>query len=408
MKLKLKQAAAIVTFTMVLPAAADVIYSNFLNTAIPTDFTGVTINVGSGSLNPFFGGVGVANNSDLQPFRSGTGGLDPLLNFGFGATIDGSNLYLSSGPGGSQTHVGTSFTAGSEGYIGFKLNGANYGWMRVVFTNNTGGAVVEDWAYDNSGSAISVGGIRQVSQDITLSSGFTLSSALANSGGTTNLVKNGSGTNTLSATSTYTGTTTVNAGTLAVSGSLANTSGVTVASTGTLRGSGSINASVTIQNGGTLTAGNTGIESLATGALTLNGGSTFAYKMDNDAASTVAGDLTAVTGGLNFDLGTAAILTLADSGTGSWTAGEKLTLASYTGSWNGGLLKYLGSTIADDSIINFSGIDWIFNYNDTTAGTNFTSDLTGSNFVTMTAVPETRAALLGALGLLMLLRRRRS
>ena len=45
--------------------------------------------------------------------------------------------------GGSQDHlVGGSptFAAGVEGYIGFKLNGTNYGSMRVVFTNNTGGA----------------------------------------------------------------------------------------------------------------------------------------------------------------------------------------------------------------------------------------------------------------------------
>ncbi len=77
MKLKFPSSAAIVVLTLTLPAVADVIYSNSLNTTIPLDFTGVTINVGSGSINPFFGGVGIANNVALQPFRDGTGGSAP-------------------------------------------------------------------------------------------------------------------------------------------------------------------------------------------------------------------------------------------------------------------------------------------------------------------------------------------
>lgn len=409
MKLKFPSAIAIVIFTMTIPAAADVIYSNNLNTTIPLDFTGVTINIGSGSLNPFFGGVGVANNANLQPFRTGTGGLDTILNFTFGDTIDSSDLYLSSGAGGSQTHVGTTFTAGTEGYVGFKLNGTDYGWMRVIFTNNTGGAVVKDWAYEDSGAAISVGGIRRVGSDVILSSGFSVGSVITNSGGTTNLVKNGSGTNTINSASTYTGTTTVNAGVLAINGSLANTT-TTVANTGTLRGTGSIGGSVTVQSGGTLAAGDIGgtsIASLATGALSLEAGATLAYEADNDALSGVSGDMTAVSGGLNFDLGNAAILTLMEKDSGSWSLGEKFTLMSYTGSWNGGLLKYLGTAVADDSTITFSGMQWTFNYNDTSAGSNFTGDLVGSNYVTMTAVPEPSSAILLGLGTLALFRRRR-
>jgi hypothetical protein len=136
--------------------------------------------------------------------------------------------------------------------------------------------------------------------------------------------------------------------------------------------------------------------------------STFAYEINNDAAANVAGDLTAVTGNLAFDLTNAAILTLSELGAGSWSAGEKLTLISYSGAWNGGLFNY-GGTLADDSTINFSGTGWLFNYNDTAAGTNYTGDLTGSSYVTMTAVPEPNvAALLGGLGTLMLLRRRRN
>jgi hypothetical protein len=133
--------------------------------------------------------------------------------------------------------------------------------------------------------------------------------------------------------------------------------------------------------------------------LTQNAGSTFAYEIDNDALPGLAGDLTAVTGNLTLDAGNAAILTLAELGTGSWTPGEKLTLISYSGSWNGGLFTN-GGVIADDSSFMFSGVEWLFNYNDTAAGTNYTGDLTGSSFVTMTVIPEPSTLVLGGLALL--------
>jgi hypothetical protein len=99
---------------------------------------------------------------------------------------------------------------------------------------------------------------------------------------------------------------------------------------------------------------------------------------------------------------------LSELGSGSWSAGEKLTLISYSGAWNGGLFSYNSSALADDSTINFSSMEWLFNYNDTAAGTNYTGDLTGTSYVTMTAIPEPNvAALLGGLGTLLLLRRRR-
>jgi hypothetical protein len=193
---------------------------------------------------------------------------------------------------------------------------------------------------------------------------------------------------------------------LAVNGSLANTT-TTVGTGATLQGSGSISGSVTVQGGGTLATGNS-IESLTTGALSLQALSTFAYEINNDAAAIVAGDLTAVTGNLTLDLGNTAILTLTDLGSGSWSAGEKLTLISYSGVWNNGLFNYASSTLANGSTFTFSGMEWAFNYNDTVAGTNYTGDLTGSNFVTMTAVPEPNvAALLGGLAAFALLRRRR-
>lgn len=216
----------------------------------------------------------------------------------------------------------------------------------------------------------------------------------------------GAGTWVLTGAHTYTGATAVNGGTLLINGSTSSTSAFTVGSTATLGGTGTIGGSVTVNNGGFLASG-ASIESLATGALTLNASSTYAYEMNKDAAASVAGDLTAVTGDLTLDLTNAAVLSLTELGTGSWSAGEKLTLISYSGAWNGGLFNY-GGTLADDSTFTFSGMSWLFNYNDTVAGTNYVGDLTGTSYVTMTAVPEPNvAALLGGIGVIALLRRRR-
>jgi autotransporter-associated beta strand protein len=397
----------------------------------------VTINVGSGSLNPFFGGVGVANNSALQPFRNGTGGLDPLLNFVFGDTIDGSDLYLSSGPGGSQTHLGSSFTAGTEGYVGFKLNGSDYGWMRVVFTNNTGGAVVKDWAYENSGAAISVGGIRQVGSDYVLSSGFTVGSAISDSNGATNLLKNSSGsTTTLAAVNTYTGTTSVTAGTLAVSSagtintsssvsvaagskfiynsSTALTVGTTLNGTGTsaanravLGGTGTINTAVTLDHvGDVLSPGagpGTGIQNF-TPAQTW---SSFSYDWE-------VKNFTGTTAGTDFDqIGLASTLNL-DGGSGDYilnvlglTAGDVAGLvpnfSEIDRSWT-----ILSST---GTLTGFDVSDWTINtagFTDPYAGTWALAQSGNTLVLSYTAIPEPNvAALIGGFGMLCLLRRRR-
>jgi autotransporter-associated beta strand protein len=401
---------------------ADVIYSGLQNITIPTTYNGVYIDVdgiGGWDLNPFMGGVYLYNSSSFQLARSGIGSLDTALNLTPGSTI-GSGLNFATGSGGSLDHLGTQFTASQEGYLGFRLNSAHYGSMRVVFTNNDVNAVIKDWAYDTSGASVQVGAIKQVGQDDILSSGFTLaaSSALIDSGGATNLVKNGSGTNILKSNSTYTGTTSVNAGTLeiATGGSTHASSAVTISNSGsalvvngtvngtllantstTLSGSGTVNGAATVN--GNLNAGNGGA-----GLLTF--GSSLA--MANTTASTM--EINGITVGINYDAIDAAggltydgALTLAIGatfGNGTYTF-DLFDFGSQTGSFD---TLALSGTYGNVALTNNLGV-WSTTTNSGNETWTFTQS-TGN--LSLVVIPEPNvAALLGGLGALMLLRRRR-
>ena len=427
MKNKLQYAAGLVTLTLILPASADVIYSGYQNISIPTNFTGASVTVAGGTINPFFGGVGVANDANFQPVRAGTGGLDPILNLATGTPVDGSSLYYSTGAGGSSTHEGGGsgqFTAGTEGYLGMKLSGTNYGWMRVVFTNNTStpvAPVIKDWAYDNTtGAAIEVGNIVQSApsagtQTVTLTSGtgksFTLGTqltdSLGNTGGVTNsVVKTGAGTATLTGSNGYSGVTTVSEGKLLVNGSIIGSGTVSVASGATLGGTGSIAGPVIVD--GILSPG-ASIESLATGALTLNNLSTLAYEMDSGAVGDDKGDLQIVNGDLTLN----GHINLALSASLFAPNTTTLSLIQYTGSLLGGGGFFFGETaLTEGTVFDDGHNNWKISYIAETGGLNFATPIPGSHFITLnnlTAIPEPGSLL--ALGCLLgsgtFLRRRR-
>ena len=252
---------AIALAMMVLPARAAVIYSGFRDLTIPTSFDGIYLDLDAGTtstaeftgwdINPFFGGSTVATSPAFLPARTATGNANPILRLLVGATLDATRFF-SPGYGGSQTHLGTQFTAGQEGYLGFKFTtnaaaGPYYGWMRVFFTGNTTGALIKDWAYENGGGAIVTARVAQSApvssaQVVTLSpatgESFTLGSALTNTSGNINsLVKTGAGTASLAGPTTYTGSTTVSGGTLIVNTAIGTgTSAVSVVNSGsTLR-----------------------------------------------------------------------------------------------------------------------------------------------------------------------------
>jgi len=421
MHTKLWNAAGLLALALPLPVAADIIYSNLQNIPIPTTFTGVMIDVdgtGGWDINPFFGGVGVANSPAFQPARTGNWCLDPLQDFAAGATIDGSCHY-STLFGGSDSHLGTTFTAGQEEYLGFKLNG-DYGWMRVVFTGNEAGAVVKDWAYDNSGSPIVIGEVQQNTMSnhtllLTLAPTtgrvITLGSVVSNNGAIINsVVKDDSGTAILTRANTYSGTTTVSGGTLLVnnitgsgtgSGTVQVDHGATLGGTG--RMAGALNVTGVLAPGGA-------VATLGSGALTMNTGSTFQYSVDSSVGLRIAAALQQVTGDL--DLNGAVGLTLTDmaSTPSVFSMGTTFSLINYSGAWNHGLFTYNSATLANGAQFRDGLNVWQIEYDATTGGSNFSSDYAGetSGFVNITAIPEPRAAWLGCLGFLMLLRRWRS
>jgi len=237
---------------------------------------------------------------------------------------------------------------------------------------------------------------------------LTLGGIITSGNVTRGITKTGLGTVVLTGNNTtYLGNTTVSAGTLLVN----NTSGtgagnVTVSSGAILGGYGSISGSANVT--GVLAPGNS-IESLGIdGDLSfLTATSKYEYELNS---ATLGGDLTHSVNNLNID-DKLTTLTLTELFSGTLNVDDKLTLISYSGTWNLGLFAYADGDdgfLSDGEEFTLGSNTWVFDYNDTTAGSNFTGDLgDATKYVTMTVVPEPRAALLGSLGLLALLRRRR-
>lgn len=147
---------------------------NFSNPGSPTQQTGWDINA-------FFGGEGFGNSANFQPARASFSNSSAIINLTTGSLVGNSLIYFN-GAAGSSTHIGNSagqFVSGSTGFIGFTLidnaaNGPYYGWMRVNFSNTGGTGTIIDWAYENSGSAITVGAVPEPTSLALLALGGSL------------------------------------------------------------------------------------------------------------------------------------------------------------------------------------------------------------------------------------------
>jgi autotransporter-associated beta strand protein len=232
------------------------------------------------------------------------------------------------------------------------------------------------------------------------------------------LTKSGSGTLTLSGSNTYTGTTLISGGTLKLdaTGTINNTSEVSLGTVGTfdvsakglgytvgtLKGSGNVAGALTVST--QLAIGNSPGTTNFSSSLTLGSASTYLYDLTGGATPGLnSADLGDIAGALTITAG--SILDLVQLAT--YTAGNKFTLFAYDGLLTGTFKDTSSNVLSDGATFTDAGGLWMIDYNDTTSGAN--GGVSASNtFVTITAVPEPDvAALLGGLGVLALLRRRR-
>jgi autotransporter-associated beta strand protein len=357
-----------------------------------------TVNTGVGTASAEITGV-VANgtgNGDTGIVKAGTGDLIlSNANTITGSTsINAGRIVL----GHNQALQFTSLTTDNVGSV-----------SASGFTTPTIGGLTGSTAL---GTFISSGYSDITSLTLAPQTGRSLSYSGVIADGATgmNLVKSGAGTQTLNAANTYTGSTTINGGTLTLgaAGSIDNTSGVSLGTVGTfdvsaksgytvsnLSGSGSVKGALTVST--QLAIGNSAGTASFNAGLTLDS-ATYVYEMTGGASPELgSADLGNVTGTLTITAG--SILDLVELGT--YTVGNKFTLFGYTTGVIGTFDGLADGAQFDDDLAN----QWMIDYDDTTAGLNGGS---GTSFVTVTAIPEPNvAALLGGLGAVALLRRRR-
>ena len=210
--------------------------------------------------------------------------------------------------------------------------------------------------------------------------------------GTAGAIKTTAGTVTLTKTNTYTGATTVSNGALIVEGSISTSSLTTVQSGATLGGSGTVGA-LTVDNGAFHTPGSSpGIQNTG----------------NYSNAGTLAIEINGVTVGTDYDqVKTTGTVTLSGllSITMGYTPADNALFFILANDGADAISGTFSNASINGNTYNLGGQDFVISYFGDSAAQTFTG---GNDFVLRAVViPEPRAALLGSLGMLMLLRRRR-
>ena len=372
---------------------------------------GADANLGNANLLIFNGGTLQITGTALTSYAGGVIGSHPVTMLfdktaGFDISDAGNtftvNQTLSQGSGGltklgagklvlGGTNTFTGAVTLSAGTLSVGTN-ANLGnGNTLVFNGGTlqiTGTALNSYAAGVIGAhAVTLTPDKTVGFDIASAANTFIVGQILNQGAG-GLTKAGPGTLILGGANTYTGTTTVNGGMLVVNGTI---SGTTTVSGGTLAGDNGILGNVTANNGGTLSPGGGGIGALTVnGDINLNGSSIFSVQFDSTA---IAVDGVALNGNLNIASG--AVLNVSDIGSNpSSIFGVTAPVITYSGTWNGGTFAGL----PDDSYFMSAGQAYQISYD------------RGAVTLTMLAVipePGTAASLLGGLGLLLGVRRRR-
>lgn len=346
--------------------------------------------------------------------RLKTGGLVMDTN-GFAITIadaltqeSGHTAILRKEGSGTLTLSGTSNHTGATtvngGILKAGVSGA-FGSNSAVTLANTAGVALDITGFNTQIGSLTGGGTTGGNVTLgaaTLTIGGDNTSPAAYAGqisGTGGITKTGNGVLTLSGTNNYTGATAVNVGTLLINGSISTSSLTTVASGATLGGTGTVGATVV---NGTLAAGNSPGTMNFTSTLSLAGnviseidgnagaGVTGGHDFINLTGAGAAGVLT-YGGTLTLDIGT-----VFGAGNYSWNLFD---MASETGTFSAITLtdQYTGNLLDGNS----DGI-W-----DLTSGSNTWQFNESTGILGLTVIPEPTTALLGMIGLLAILRRRR-
>jgi fibronectin-binding autotransporter adhesin len=331
-----------------------------------------TVNANGGST--IFSGGNTTINGNLNLNVEGasglsfTGGVVTMNQLNFAVTGNPGEAFTISGT--AEVHVNGGVTSQSwRGSSGMFLNGGTL-LTPWIASNSSTTPWLNDRAYihfngtkivatQDEGNFIRLaGGANYGSENFAkLDATTTFDTAGHNVGigvelrGAGGLTKDGGGALTLNGVSTYTGATTVSAGTLLVNGELGNTA-VTVGSSGTIGGSGSIAGSLNFDAGANFTV-NLADPLFITGAVTFDGF-----------------DFTDIVG-WNYASAANGIYTLLAG------SGINLTNVAHVGSGN-------ALDLGDGRSAYFQ-----------------------SGSLQVVVIPEPRAALIGGLGLLALLRRRR-
>jgi T5SS/PEP-CTERM-associated repeat protein/autotransporter-associated beta strand protein len=363
----------------------------------------VTNNVGSIGFNA--GSLGVAtvtggewaNRGALFVARSGTGTLEVT-----GGLVTSASGTIASGTGSAGLAVITGGTWQSAGSLTVGVEGS--GTLSISGSHGTGGVVIVGGTLSRGAQGtinLAAGGTLQIG---TGSASGVLATDLVNHGqvvfnrsGSTTLGHTisgsgavrltGSGTFTVSGTNDYTGPTTIDNATLLVAGGLGMTD-VTVNVGGRLGGSGTIDGSVTVTAAGVLAPG-ASIESLATGAVTLLDGATFAAEWDSSAPLSSGADLLRVAGDLTL-VGSVG-LSLEDLAAipARLAEGTTFSLIAYSGSWNEGRFSLDGRELEDGMLFWADHQPWTIHYAASIGGLNVGGEsLSGGSFVNLVAVPE--------------------
>ncbi len=353
----------------------NIIANNSSNAAHTWTINTDLLYTGGSAITAFGGSLQTGRRFILSGSNAGDNAFNGVI--GDGQNSNGLNLYKEGAGkwilGGENTYTGvTAVTAGNltiGGTLGHVSTGVgNYAANISIASTNSGKLV-----YDSSASQ-------------------TLAGVISGAGAL--FVEDG--TLTLTNDNTYTGATTVNGGELVIDGSTSSTSLVTVNSSGALGGSGTVGAATTIH--GSLKPGNSAGELAFGNSLTLQNGA--ATTMEIVGLNMVRGvdyDGVDVTGSMTY--GGSLILDFGTLfGAGNYTFnlfdfGSLTEDASFASVTLAGL--YSGTLVNDSGVWGLTNGDNIWTFTESTGDLN------------LAVIPEPRAALLGAIGLLLLLRRRR-